>query len=55
MYITYIGNALKFTIEGSITIKTEYIRENIIQISVIDTGVGIQKEYLENYSMHFRR
>ena len=38
-----INNALKFTEKGSITITT-CRRENIIQVSVSDTGCGIRKE-----------
>ncbi|MEJ4089707.1 hybrid sensor histidine kinase/response regulator [Galbibacter orientalis] len=43
-----IGNAYKFTEEGSITVKvrlkTTSENEQLISISVIDTGIGIKKE-----------
>jgi len=43
-----ISNSIKFTpVGGQITIKTE-ISNNQIIVSVIDTGVGISKEKLEN-------
>jgi len=42
-----IANAIKFTSQGgSITITGEKISEEKIEISVIDTGVGIKKEVI---------
>ncbi|HYX09556.1 MAG TPA: HAMP domain-containing sensor histidine kinase [Bacteroidales bacterium] len=41
-----ISNALKFTPEGEIRIS-DSITDNQIEISVIDTGIGIKKHYLE--------
>ncbi|MCO4782885.1 MAG: hypothetical protein KC646_11225 [Candidatus Cloacimonetes bacterium] len=40
--INLFGNALKFTDQGAITIKVENPKNNILRISVIDTGVGIE-------------
>lgn len=46
-----IGNAIKFTTEGSVTLKVEIINSkgnNIhIKFSVIDTGIGIAAENIE--------
>lgn len=43
IFINLLGNALKFTEEGGITIKVEPNKEKI-KISIIDTGKGIKKE-----------
>ena len=47
-----IGNAIKFTEEGGIKVTTSIVETNddiiSIQIVVTDTGIGIQKDYLDN-------
>jgi len=42
-----LGNAIKFTLEGSITIRVEPYSENKIVIRVIDTGIGIEPVNIE--------
>ena len=44
--INLIGNAMKFTHEGGVIIRSD-IREDSIIIKVIDTGLGIPPELLE--------
>lgn len=40
-----IGNALKFTSQGGVIIRSEWVNQNL-QIDVQDTGRGISREYL---------
>jgi len=47
LFNNLISNALKFTITGSIQIKLSEIPEfNRVSVEIIDTGIGISKEYL---------
>ncbi len=40
----FISNALKFTKNGKITLKTKRFAQNAIQVSVQDQGIGIKNE-----------
>ncbi len=46
IFANLIHNAVKYTLDGSIEIVCDRNAENKLYISVIDTGVGISKEYL---------
>jgi len=51
-----VGNAIKFTDKGSVTVKTEYgagKEKGFIVVSVIDTGVGIPKDKMKNLFQKF--
>jgi|CXWL01.1.fsa_nt_gi signal transduction histidine kinase len=51
-----VGNALKFTKEGGITVKTQNkSQENHIVVSVIDTGKGIAEEDLAKLFQKFQQ
>jgi signal transduction histidine kinase len=55
--LNFISNALKFTKAGSITIKAELVNTSahniILQLSVIDTGIGMSEETQENIFANF--
>lgn len=52
--INLIGNAIKYTSEGFITISAE-IRNQRVRLSVEDSGVGIAEEDLESIFMPFHK
>jgi signal transduction histidine kinase/DNA-binding NarL/FixJ family response regulator len=49
-----LGNAMKHTEEGSITVQIRY-SDSSADLSVVDTGVGIPKEELKNITAAFHR
>ena len=51
-----LENAIKFTIQGSITLQCRYDEtEQIIILTIKDTGAGISKEHIEHlFDMHFQ-
>jgi len=52
--LNLLQNAAKFTEEGTITVKIQTMpKENIVKISVIDTGIGIAKEDQEKLFERF--
>ena len=51
-----IANAIKFTPKGGqIKISTQSVKPGMIQVSVADTGVGIEQEDLKNIFDKYRR
>ncbi|KHJ38370.1 autoinducer 2 sensor kinase/phosphatase LuxQ [Pedobacter glucosidilyticus] len=54
-----IGNALKFTAKGSVTVSLKVVRQDTEQISVVfsvaDTGIGISKEQQQVVFEPFRQ
>lgn len=55
--LNLVSNAIKFTDEGSVDINCHLIRETdthqLIRISVIDTGIGMDETYLKNLYQKF--
>ncbi len=49
-----IGNAIKYTEKGKVTIQAKEVNAKVI-IEVIDTGIGIPKEYHESIFLPFNR
>ena len=43
----FINNAFKFTTSGTITLRTQQVEENKVEIAVIDTGIGIDDDKKE--------
>ena len=45
--INFLNNAFKFTTVGSITLQTELVADDKVEIAVIDTGIGIEEDKKE--------
>ncbi len=54
IFINLIDNAVKYTESGSITLAAE-LKEKVLSISVIDTGIGIKKEEISKIFEYFRK
>ncbi|MFN6998295.1 MAG: hybrid sensor histidine kinase/response regulator, partial [Aquincola tertiaricarbonis] len=52
--INLLGNAVRFTDQGGITLRLDYRRE-VVRFEVIDTGIGIAAEDQERIFMPFER
>lgn len=52
--INLIGNAIKFTDAGAITLRVSYVRQ-IAQFEVEDTGIGIPQDDIERIFLPFER
>jgi PAS domain S-box-containing protein len=57
IFFNLIGNAIKFTNKGKIIIRCEVIKDSKgyqkLHISIADTGIGIDKEYIKNIFRKF--
>lgn len=53
--INLVGNAVKFTENGEITITSKKISKNQISITVKDTGIGMSPEQLEDIFEPFKQ
>ena len=55
--LNLVGNAVKFTGEGGVTLKVEFRREGpeagTLEIAIIDTGIGISREYQQKVFQPF--
>lgn len=56
VFINLLGNAIKFTPPGGrITVKTKSLDARLIQVSVSDSGIGIDEKDLEKIFQEFYR
>jgi len=53
--INLMGNAVKFTDEGKVSINAEITDDNVIEITVQDTGIGIKKEDMKKLFEPFQQ
>lgn len=51
--LNLVGNSIKFTSEGSITININYYNENQIQFKIVDTGIGMSPDQLNQLFIPF--
>ncbi len=57
VFFNLIDNAVKFTDEGKITLRGEFVTKGgmWIRLSVIDTGIGINPDYFKDIFQPFRQ
>ena len=53
--LNLLGNAIKFTENGRVMLKMEYLDRDHIGFTVSDTGIGIAKEHLSHIFEPFRQ
>lgn len=52
--LNLLGNAIKFTVEGAVSLKLSY-RDGRMYVEVCDTGIGIRKEDMDKLFESFRQ
>ena len=55
IYMNFMGNALKFTQEGGISVGIEPTANDYVKITIKDTGVGISPEDIDRLFLKFGR
>lgn len=53
--VNLVGNAIKFTPEGSVTVKAQRLDKETWQMQVIDTGIGMEAAVLEEIFEPFQQ
>jgi signal transduction histidine kinase len=55
VFINLINNAIKYTPQGTITVRAKKLDENTVQIDVADTGCGMPENAMEKLFTEFYR
>ena len=53
--LNLVGNAIKFTEEGSVTVRYGMLNDDFIRVEIIDTGMGMNAEQLALIFQRFRQ
>ena len=48
IFINLVDNAIKYTNQGKVEIVISKTHENKVEVKIIDSGIGISKEYIGN-------
>ena len=55
--LNLISNAIKFTIKGKVTVSCTVLRaqkdEQVLQLTILDEGIGMEKDFLDNLFQSF--
>jgi signal transduction histidine kinase/DNA-binding response OmpR family regulator len=53
--VNLIGNAVKFTASGTVTLRIHAVRDATLQIDVVDTGIGMNQTELDKVLKPFKQ
>jgi signal transduction histidine kinase len=55
LFVNLLGNAIKYTRQGQITVDARSQPDGIVEITITDTGIGIEPEHLAHIFDRFYR
>ena len=53
--INIVGNGIKFTVAGGVTIRPQWLQDGQVRIDIIDTGIGMSNDELDKIFLPFRQ